>query len=474
MISIFKKNSQASPAAASKPAFGKGAPSAAAVALAVAAVVVFNLLTAQIPAAKAQIDLTDTKLYNITDTSVLYLEGVTDEVAIHVLASEDSVDSRIVRFLDKYVSLSDYLTLEYIDPVVYPSALSTYNTEANTIVVTCAATGRQETVALADIIGYDEMSYYLYQQYIETDFDAEGRITSAIDGVLTDVRHTAYATAGHGETALDASLTESFSRLHMTVGTVNLLTDGGVPDDCELLIVNAPTRDLADGELALLLDYLSTGGQVVYVMSSQLEALPNFEALLAEYGLSVAPGMVADTQRYFQNTPFLFFPEIDGSVDAASALSGDATILFYGARGMTVTNPVRESITVSPFLTTSDGGVAVQADNIQIPGVYVVGAAATEEIDDGITARLTVYGADSLTSTTVTSSFPNVENSSLFVSSATVGFEDISPIVIQPVSLSEDMNTVTTGGLWGMLFIFVIPMALLLLGFLRWTKRRKL
>lgn len=479
-MSIFKK-SQAAKAAVSAQAAGltrqnrgKGAFSAGVVTLAVVAVIVFNLLVAQIPTSKAQIDLTDTKIYNITDVSVNYLKGITDDVAVHVLADKSSVDPRIVRFLNKYVSLSDHLSLEYVNPTVYPSVLSKYGADANTIVVTCETTGRQEIVNISDIIGIDEMAYYMYQQTKETNFDAEGKLTSAIDGVLTSVRHTAYLTSGHEEGSLSQDVTDALDKLHMTVSTVNLLTKGAVPDDCDLLIIDAPTKDLADDELTMIQKYLAQGGQMIYCMASQIEDLPNFDSLCSDYGLSVVPGLVTDTQRYYQNTPFLFFPTLDTSVDAAQGLSSDATIMLYGSRGMTVTSPVRDTITVKPFLNTSKSGVAVKADNSQTPGSYVVGAVATESIDDNITARLTVLGCDSLCGTTVTAHFTNVDNNALFLASITAGFKDVSPINIEPVSLAEENNTVTTGGLWGLLFIFVLPAALLIFGFVRWTRRRKL
>jgi ABC-2 type transport system permease protein len=91
-----------------------------------------------------------------------------------------------------------------------------------------------------------------------------------------------------------------------------------------------------------------------------------------------------------------------------------------------------------------------------------------------MTARLTVFGSDSLCGDSVTSSFANVDNAALFMASVTAGFDDVSSISVEPVSLAEENNTVTTGGLWGLLFIFVIPAALLIFGFVRWTRRRKL
>ncbi len=452
----------------------KGAYSAGLVALAVVAVLVFNLIIGQLPASKMQIDLTDSKIYNITQTSKDYLSNIDKDVEIHVLADKSSVDSRIVRFLDKYVSLSKHLTLDYINPTVYPSALTTYNADSNTIVVSSKDTGRQETINISDIIGYDQMAYLTSQQYTETSFDAEGLLTSAIDGVLTDSTRKAYETTGHDETAMPMDVESRLSKVHMSVDTVNLLTDGGIPKDCDLLVINDPSKDLANDELTMLETYLAGGGQVVYCMAAKDLSLPNFEKLCADYGLNVVSGMIADTQRYYQNNPYLFFPVVDNSVDAASSITSDATLLFYASRGMTVGTPTRTTITVSPFLSTSANGIAVVDEDHRTAGTYVVGAVATEKIDDNTTAPFTAYGATSLINSQITSSFSNVENNDLFVESATVGFKDISSISISPVSLSEEYNTVTTGGLWGILFVFVIPMAVLAAGFVRWVRRRRL
>ena len=117
---------------------------------------------------------------------------------------------------------------------------------------------------------------------------------------------------------------------------------------------------------------------------------------------------------------------------------------------------------------------AVVDEETQTQGTYVVGAVATEEISEDTTARLTVYGADTLINTDVTNSFTNVDNVDLFIHSATVGFDDVSAISVEPVSLLTPTNTITTGGIWGLLFILVIPAALLIYGFVRWMHRRKL
>ena len=95
----------------------RGAFSAGLTALAVAAVLVFNLLAAQLPEQWAQIDLTGSGIYNISETSQDYLAGLEDDVVIHVLTDKDTLDTRIVRFLDIYADLSDHLTGLSLRPV---------------------------------------------------------------------------------------------------------------------------------------------------------------------------------------------------------------------------------------------------------------------------------------------------------------------------------------------------------------------
>jgi ABC-2 type transport system permease protein len=488
-MSLFKKNTGAEKpeaakeslkvrvdAAARRHSSRRGAFSAGIVALAVVAVVVFNLVIGQLPDTATQFDMTNSKIYNISQTSVDYLDGMKDDVVIHVLADKKSVDTRIVRFLNKYVQLSDHLSLEYVNPTVHPAVLTKYGCDANTIVVTCGATSRQETISIGDIIGYDEMSYYTTGSQKETSFDAEGLLTSAVDGVLTDASYHAYETTGHGETAMPASVTAQFKKSHISVDSVNLLTDGGIPDSCNLLILNAPTADLADDELTMLEKYLAKGGQVIYCMAGGKtpESLPNFKKLCAEYGMAVADGLIADTQRCYQDNPYLFFPQLDNTVDAAAGVASDATILFYAPRGVTLTKPARSTITVHSFLTTSESGYSVVDETNKTKGTYVVGAVATETVDDNTAARFTVYGSDSLINSDILQSFTNIGNSDLFMSSATCGFKDLSAISIDPVSLEDPTNTITTGGIWAILFIFVIPVAALITGFVRWMRRRRL
>ena len=258
----------------------------------------------------AQFDLTGSGIYDISDTSRTYLDGLEEDVEIHVLTDKDTLDSRIVRFLDIYADLSDHLTLEYTDPTVYPSALTESTAWRRHRGGHLRRHRLQESFDVSDIIGIDMMSYYYNGVYRETDFDGEGLLTPPSTASLTGATGGAYATIGHNETAVPISVEERFTRLHMSMERINLLTDGGIPDDCSLLIINEPDEDLADVELTMILDYLAQGGQVIYTMAGELVDLPNFNALCAAYGMTVVDGMIADTAQQYQNIPTCSSPRL--------------------------------------------------------------------------------------------------------------------------------------------------------------------
>ena len=98
--------------AAEKHTSRRGAFSAAVTALAVAVVILINLLAAQLPERWTQFDLTDSGIYDISDTTRDYMADLEEDVVIHVLADKDSLDTLIVRFLATYEELSSHLSVE--------------------------------------------------------------------------------------------------------------------------------------------------------------------------------------------------------------------------------------------------------------------------------------------------------------------------------------------------------------------------
>lgn len=471
-----------------------GAYSVGLTVLVIPVVIVFNLIVGQIPEAYRNLDVSSTKIYDISDTTTELLDSLDSDVDMTVLAVKDSTDERITTFLSRYAALSDKIHMEWIDPVLHPSALTDYDTTENTIVVSCEDTGKTTTVSFDDILVLDEYSYYYYGTESYTEFDGEGQLTGAVNYVTNDTDHTIYQTTGHGESSLSTTITDLMEKNSYTLSEVNLLMTTSVPDDCDLLLMDAPTTDLSADESEMLRSYLADGGKVMILFGDTSSAeLPNLSEVLSEYGMEAADGYIADPTRCYQGNYYYIFPELSVSGDMADGISSEM-VLLTNAHGMNLVDPARDTISTTSFMSSSDQSYAV-TEETQEQGSYTLGAVATEKIENSDEdtedtdggddeaadsdsaeteeSRLTVISAGSLIDQSITDAFPQLENTKLFMNAVTANFEGVQNLSIEAKSLGTEYNTMQHVGLLSFLVIFGIPAVILIGGFVVWFRRRR-
>lgn len=444
-------------------AFRKGSYSTVIMVVIIAIVIAANVMFSKLPTAARNIDVSSNNLYSIGDTTHSVLDGLKNDVEVIVIKDKESTDKRISTLLAKYADYSDHIKVTYKDPVLYPSVLTTYDTEENNIVIKCDATDKTTKVAFSDII-VTSTSYY--GSTYETSFDGEGQLTKAIDYVSNENNKLIYTISGHGESDLGKNISGLISKSNFNVKSVNLLVDNGIPDDCDMLICNQPTKDLADDELKLLREYMENGGKMTVVLADTTTETPNFDALMADYGISKVNGYIADTERYYGQNVYQIFPNYS-SGDITGKFGSEEYTLLFGSLGLKVEET--DGVTVDEFLTTSDKGAAVVGENDYTEGKYTLAAAATKD-----ESRFTVFGSASIIDDDFTSYYKNLMDLQVFMNSITANFDDVSNISIDSISLQTTYNTIANGSGIGAIFIGIIPVALLILGFLRWFGRRKL
>lgn len=467
-----------------------GSYSVGMIAIVIGIVVVVNLIVGQLPEKWRQIDISDNNLYTISKTSQNILSDLDKKVTITILAEKDNTDDRIKTFVSKYASLSKNVVVEWIDPVLHPSALTEYEVEENTIVVGCEETDKTDTITFDEIITYNQSAYYQTGSMQEQSFDAEGQLTAAINTVTNEVSKTVYHTTGHGEATLSESVTGLYDKSNLTDQEVNLLMQKEIPEDCDLLVMDGPTADISKDEKELLSSYIQTGGKVLILLGDVQDETPNFDALFKEYGLQHESGYIADMERCYQGNYFYIFPEISGSSQLTNGLDTEM-VLMINSGGFTQVDAARDTIEVTPFLTTSTNGYLV-TEEAQTQGTYIVGAIAEETVSGGSddaeseedaedgeeasgeqTGTLTVIGSDSMIDSQITDQLTTLDNLTLFMNAITNNFSDVSNVSIKAKDLSMTYNTPTNTGALSLLLIFVIPVVILIGGFIAWYRRRK-
>lgn len=453
--------------------FKHGTYSAAAIVLVIIIAVVINMTAQQLPENIKELDISSNKVYEISDTSREIIGDLEDDITITVIAEEDSLDDMLKTFLEKYVALSDHLSMEIIDPVLHPSALEEYDTESDTVIVSCESNDLSQTISISDILVQDMYSYYYSGTSSITEFDADGQLTSAISKVTGQEEKKIYCVTGHGESSMSSYMLSLMSKAAVDSEELNLFMTEEIPEDCEMLIFNGPTSDISDGEKDVVDNYIKSGGNVIILMSEETPASGNLADLTASYAITLEDGYVADMERNYLGNYYAIFPDITDT----TGLTGDldtGMVMVNNSRALSL-GESSEELDVNALMETSDYGYLVSG-NSEEEGSYVLAAAATytaTEDDETTIGNLVVFGSQSLIDESITEAFANLDNKSLFMNVMTSVLGDVQNLSIEAKSLEVQYNTVQSGGAISVFLIFVIPAAFLITGFIFWYRRRK-
>ena len=96
---------------------------------------------------------------------------------------------------------------------------------------------------------------------------AEEKLTSAILSVTTDKVPKVYFLEGYS----NFSLSQNMNYLNMylsneinEIDTLDVLSTGNVPDDCDTLVITTPSKDFDDVATKAITDYINRGGNILW------------------------------------------------------------------------------------------------------------------------------------------------------------------------------------------------------------------
>lgn len=461
--------------------FRSGVWSAAIAAAVIVLAVLVNLIVRAIPSRYTEFDLSEAGLYTLSESSRQVADDLTQDVTIYYLAQTGNEDQIISKLLDKYAAQSSHITWELKDPAVYPTFAAQYGAQDLTsggLILVC---GEQSKVLdAAELYDYD-YSDYATTGAANVTFDGESRITSAIYQLTSGESRHVYYTTNHGEQALTSSLTEALKAQNIDAQPLDLLT-GTIPEDCDLLIISDPASDFAaDGlvdEIAQLQTYLENGGKVLLTTSGYTET-PNLDAVMAQFGLAREPGLVVegDAGHALYGYPYSLFPDY-AAADESTALDGvnqSTHVMLSVAQGITITET--DDVTAEPLLYTTEDAYSKQDFDAS-------SSSAKEAGDTDGPFSLAVWARNESTGAEVIwIGCPNMDNEQVYQSipgnltflqgcaASLVGQSlliDTKALEAAPITVPASASMTL-----GMVFVFVLPAAVLIAGAVEVLLRRR-
>ncbi len=447
--------------------------------IAVALVVVCNLVVNELPTKVTAVDVTAQKLYSITSDTTDYLKSLEEDINIYVLSAKEDADETLAGTLQRYEDASKHVKVTYIDPSVNPNFAAQYSDASlttNSLIVVSDARSK--------VIDYSNIYEYTYDSstgsQTTSGYDGEGQITSALQYVTSENMPVVYELTGHSEISMSGDFLEVLTKSNLEVTSLNLLENDSVPADCDALLINGPESDFSDDDVTKVLEYMNNGGKVFISLDYRyMSELTNFKKILSAYEITAIDGIVADNDSaYYYQQPFYLLPYVE-STDVTTTVSGATSVFMPYGVGLSYND--EGAYTITDILSSSDSAVSkvnyntatsYTAEDGDINGPFSLGAMLTTDSD----GSLFVFGSTFMFADDA-NAMVSGRNADLFkeVINYMVGDINVSTVVIPSKDYTVAQLTVSQNAIlmYGIIWGILIPLASIVVGIIIWAKRRK-
>ena len=435
-----------------------GAYSVTGILLAIAAVVAVNLGLNYVPEQYSSFDLTENRLYALTDETKAFLSGLSEDITIYVLAEEGAGDADFSKTLERMADQTAHIKIKYVSPAKNPNFYQNYtDVQPSSGSLIVEGDRRSTVVDYGDIYTY-EMDYSTYS-YQTTGYDGEGQTVSALAYVTTEDMPVFYAIGGHGELELEEKFVNTITKENAACETLMLYSVDEIPEDAQGVILNSPTSDYSKEDAEKVIAYLQKGGNALIISTMAEGEMANFKSILDFYGITEVDGTIVEEDRnYYYQNPYYLFPEIVSAEVTASLADGLVFAPF--SKGLSY-DEEKDDIHYTPLLTTSSSAFSKVdiTDNSDyskgandIDGPFTVSVEVEKSTENGGVSHAYVVGGESLFTSLADDMAPG-NNVKLFSSMISMLADHESSVAVPVKSLSMpnlvfNAQTALQQGLW--------------------------
>lgn len=455
--------------------------------------IIIGLLVNRFP--DLELDLTSNNSFALQDDTIDYVSHLNNDVTVYILMEKDKFESQGTYFvqaqkmLNKMVSKSDgKMKIKYVDLTSNPSFTSNYpnvdwqSSSANNIVL--VESGKQyKVLTLTDCFEYDEQTYNYYGTYSFTGTKIEQAVVTAILNVTTDDKVVVDMIKGNNEQDY-SSLKSLLENNAYQVNEVSLAT-GDFDKDAKVAIMYAPSVDLDEKIVEKLSTWLSNDGKygrsLIYVPTADMGEMPNLDDFLKEWGMSIDRGYVFETDETAlvnANSPYAFTVSY-GDYYKDNLKNSKIPVVVSESHAVNIT----DENTAHALLKTTDkaGVLPIDADKSWDYKDAITGNGenvAAEGVmtnEDKKSSRVVVFGSYIMFSDTIMK-YNSFNNSAYFMNVInTIADKEDVGITIESKSIDNTelgITDVATQNTMLVVFVIVIPIAILVAGFVFWLRRR--
>ncbi len=283
--------------------------------------ILINTLVGMLPSNLRKPNISGESTFKINNATEDYIKSIDEHVTLYFISEGgvSGMENEIYLFLSDLARINPKISLQVIDPQVDTEFIVPYGgTWPENMSIIVESQKRYQLVSNSDLYYYynqslakkmrsAEYDYYcqqflslmsqnsqveeIYRSFIEDTllmFDGCSMISNSIQYVLSNRIPVVYFLTENATIPGDQFVNE----LYLSGYDVKPLSSAqSIPNDCELLVIHCPSKDLSDVAAAALKNYLSKGGKLFLSTNVQYGAMSNLNSVLQDYGLSFPEDM---------------------------------------------------------------------------------------------------------------------------------------------------------------------------------------
>ena len=469
----------------------------------IAIVLLVNVLFDKILGKALTFDFSDALANSISQESIDYINGLPQDTNIRIVGLFDKPTDisateyqYICPLLDDYVKNSKgRITVDYINPNKQPTIISqldptnSFNLSSQTGNFVIKYNDKLKIVSPYDCYSYDE-TYLSQGYYYVIGNNAEYTFTNSMFILTNGYSCKAYMITGLEE---DDSVYLSKILESMAIEPISLPVSENfaVPEDCDIIIMNGPQNDISEKMYVELSSFVKKGGKLFIAVDFNVinvtEKYERLNKLLNEMNLSIDPYLISENDSDYQLGGY----QLDHLVKACDGFTDYADITFLhstNARSVSSADIPGNAFRTSPVLKTSDNaavsaldqyGNAIESTMVTNKTFYV---AMYSVADGNDPAKAYVFGTMNFSSDNYISSYGLNDVNVDFMKScfreltSTKVFNTlhISTKNVENFSLDATKSTTSSATAVLVVFMMLIPILLVALAVVVYTKRKNL
>lgn len=442
------------------------------------------------------IDFSQDKLYTLSDETKDKVKDVEKDVKIYFVGYDDT-DSNL-DLAKQFKNVNEHITAEAVNVTDRPDLATKYGIQSGTQGIIVESGNSSKVLTANDLTTYDTSSS-------STISIAEEKLTSAILSVVSNKTPKVYFLSGYSNFSLDNNMNYLKTYLAnevMTVGTLDLISVGKVPDDCDTLVITTPSKDFDEVATNAIIDYIKSGRNILWfnAAESAKKDLPNVNKVLAEYGVNPFDvGIIreTDSSKMASNQPDIIIPTIEYS-KITKDIYNTTGVLFINATKINLSDSskLKElNVTSTELLKASEASYfrtdfTIQSQAAQegeAKGTFVVGAELDKTIEakneetgtPAKVSKLVIYGENyfisdyPLSSSTSSPVLQYAYNKDLAINSMAYLVDREEDITTRKntgtvtYTATDEQNSII------LVTIFAVPVAIIVAGIVVWQVRRR-